>query len=57
MAVVTRHEKPVAYVVSAERMDALLETIELLANPKFSSALKRYKAGKMRFTSIDALPG
>ena len=56
LAVVTRHEKPVAYVISAERMDGLLETLELLANPKFAAALKRYRSGKAKFFPLDAIP-
>lgn len=50
IAVVTRHEKPVAYVVSASRMESLIETRELLANPEFLRALKADRAGKLKYT-------
>jgi len=52
---VTRHEKPVAYMVSAERMEAMLETMELLANPMFASALQTERAGTTQYHSLDAL--
>jgi len=29
----TRHERPVAHVISDERLSALLETLDLAANP------------------------
>ena len=52
-AVVTRHEKAVAYVVSAARMEALIETRELLANPKFMRLFKADRAGKLKFKPFD----
>ena len=57
LAVVTRHDKAVAYVISAERMDALLETVELLANPVFVGALKRTRSAKKpKLLPVDAIP-
>jgi len=53
IVVVTRHEKAVAYVVSAERMEALMETRELLANPEFVRAVKADRAGKMKFKELN----
>ncbi len=54
---VTRHDKAVAYVISAERMDALLETVELLANPAFVGALKRTRSAKKpKLLPVDAIP-
>jgi hypothetical protein len=47
----------VAYVISAERMDALLETVELLANPVFVGALKRTRSAKKpKLLPVDAIP-
>ena len=36
----------VAFVVSRERMESLIETLELLANPAFVRAWRAEKAGK-----------
>lgn len=55
LAVVTRHDKPVAYVISAERMEAMLETMELLANPQFMRALEAERSGKTAYHSIDSI--
>jgi len=55
LAVVTRHDKPVAYVISAERMEAMLETMELLANPEFVRALEAERSGKTAYHSIDSI--
>jgi tRNA (guanine37-N1)-methyltransferase len=38
---ITRHDETVAYVVSKRRMDAIVETLELLANPVARKALAR----------------
>ena len=57
LAVVTRHDKPVAYVVSAERMESMLETMELLANPEFMRALEADRSGKTVYHGIDSISG
>ena len=53
VAAVTRHDKTVAYVVSAARMESLIETRELLANPVFMRVLKADRAGKLKYTPFD----
>lgn len=53
VAVVTRHEKAVAYVVSAARMESLIETRELLANPDLVRLVKADRAGKVKFKPFD----
>lgn len=55
LAVVTRHDKPVAYVVSAERMESMLETMELLANPEFMRAVEADRSGKTTYHGIDSI--
>ncbi|HEX4665132.1 MAG TPA: type II toxin-antitoxin system prevent-host-death family antitoxin [Chthoniobacterales bacterium] len=54
---ITRHEETVAYLVSRGRMDAIMETLELLGNPKAMNALRAYEAGKMKFLPLSALNG
>ena len=53
---ITRHDETVAYVVSRERMEAIVETMEILANPKAMQALRDYEKGKTRFHSVEDIP-
>lgn len=55
LAVVTRHDKPVAYVISAERMEGILETMELLANPEFIRTLEADRAGKTTYRDLHSV--
>lgn len=52
---ITRHDETVAYVVSRERMEAIVETMEILANPDAMQALREYERGKTRFHPSEAL--
>ena len=49
------HGKIKGFYLSKERLEAMIETMELLGNPDFMAALKEYKSGKMKFYSIDEL--
>jgi prevent-host-death family protein len=49
---IERHGQTVAYVISKERFDALLETTELLSNPEFVEQLRKYEAGEIRWTKL-----
>jgi prevent-host-death family protein len=57
VATVTKHDETVAYVVSRETWEAMLETMELLGNPDFQRQWRRLRAGKVKYHSLDALPG
>ncbi len=46
---ITRHGKIVGVYLSRDRIEALIETVELLENPKFAKALKDYESGRMKF--------
>jgi PHD/YefM family antitoxin component YafN of YafNO toxin-antitoxin module len=46
---ISRHGKIVGIYLSRDRIEALIETMELLSNPEFGSALKDYEAGPMKF--------
>ncbi len=50
--VISRHGKVVGVYLSRDRIEALIETIELLGDPGFIKALKRYKSGKMKFVDL-----
>jgi len=52
---VTRRNQITAFVVPRARFDALLETMETLANPQAMRAIRRFKAGRMKFLSLAEL--
>lgn len=54
---ITRHDKTVAYLISRERMDAIVETLEVLGNPAALKALRQYEEGKTKFRPLSALNG
>jgi PHD/YefM family antitoxin component YafN of YafNO toxin-antitoxin module len=52
---ITRHDETVAYLLSAERMNAIVETLEILANPEAMEAIRQHQAGKTKFLPLSAL--
>ncbi len=52
---IERHGRVEAYVIGRGRMEAIAETMELLANAGFVAQLKRYRAGKLKFRPLRAL--
>jgi prevent-host-death family protein len=52
---IRRRNEAVAYLVSRERMEAIVETIELLANPAAAKAIAAHRAGKTKFVSLSKL--
>ena len=52
---ITKRDEAVAYVVSRERMETLLETMEILANPKAMKALKDAREGKTKYYPLESL--
>lgn len=53
---VTRHDEPVACVISHARMSAIAETLELLGNAEFTKALAAHRAGKTKFGRLEDIP-
>jgi antitoxin YefM len=53
--VITRHDETVAYVVARDRMEAIVETMDVLANPEAMKAISDYKQGLTSFLPLDAL--
>ena len=49
LIVITRRDKTVAYLVSAQRMEAIVETLEVMADPEAMKALQRARAGKGKY--------
>ena len=52
---ITRHDETVAYVISRDRMEAMVETMELLANPAAIREIRAYEQGKMKFHPSEAV--
>ena len=53
--VITRRDKVVGYLHSPERFEAILETMEILANPEAMKAIRDYEAGKTKFYPLSVL--
>jgi PHD/YefM family antitoxin component YafN of YafNO toxin-antitoxin module len=45
---ISRHGKVVGIYLSKDRIEALVETMELLSNPGFVKALKDHESGRMK---------
>ena len=54
---ITRHDETVASLISRERMDTIVETLEVLGNPAAMKALRQYPEGKTKFLVHSALNG
>lgn len=56
LATITRHQKPVAYVISPQRLSELLETMELLADPSAMQAIRDAEADRGKVYLAKNLP-
>lgn len=52
---ITRRDETVAYLVSRDHLEAIVETMELLANPKARKAIEDHRSGRTRFVSLARL--
>ena len=52
---ITRHDETVAYLVSRDRMEAIAETLEILAHPAAMKAIQAYEHGRTRFRPLTVL--
>ncbi len=52
---ITRRDETVAYLVSRERMEAIMETLDVMGNPKAMRAMRDYEAGKTTFHPVSVL--
>ena len=55
LIVITRRDKTVAYLVSAQRMEAIVETLEVMADPEAMKALRLAREGKGKYFSATIL--
>jgi len=51
----TRQGNAVAVLMSVERMEAIAETMEVLADPKAMAAIRKYESGRAELHDLDAL--
>lgn len=49
------HDETVAFIVPRARMEALLETMEILANPEAMRAIRRDQSGKGKYLPLSVL--
>ena len=56
VATITKRDEPVAYVIGKERMSALVETMEILADPAAMKAIRDNEAGKLKSYRIEDIP-
>lgn len=53
--IITRRDKAVGYLLSPERFEAMLETMDIMSNPAAMEAIRDHKSGKTKFLPVDAL--
>jgi len=49
------HGEIKGFFLSKQRLEAMLESLELMGNPDFRTALKEYKSGKTKFHTLEEL--
>jgi prevent-host-death family protein len=52
---ITRRDETVAYLLSRGQLEAIVETMEILANPAARKAIEDHRAGRTRFMPLAAL--
>jgi prevent-host-death family protein len=52
---ITKQGRAVAVMMSIERMEAIAETMEILADPKAMSAIRRHREGRATYHPVSAL--
>jgi len=52
---IARRDETVAYLLSRDYLEAIVETMEILANPEAQRAIAAHRAGKTRFVPLSAL--
>jgi prevent-host-death family protein len=52
---IARHGRTVAFLISRERMEAIIETLEIMGNSEAMKAIRAYEAGKGRFKDVSCL--
>jgi prevent-host-death family protein len=53
--IITRRDKVVGYLLSPERFETLMETMEILANPEAMKAIRDAEEGKTKYYPLSIL--
>ncbi len=49
---ITRRNETVAFLISRARLEAIAETLELLANPEAAQAVAAHRSGRLKFAPL-----
>lgn len=52
---ISNRGRTVAYLISRDRVEAMLETMEIMGNPKAMKAIRDFEAGKTKFAPVEVL--
>jgi prevent-host-death family protein len=52
---ITRDDEAVAFIVSRDRMEAIVETLEIMASPEAMDAIRKHKSGTTKFLPVSVL--
>jgi PHD/YefM family antitoxin component YafN of YafNO toxin-antitoxin module len=52
---ITDHGATVAFILSADKVEGLLDTLEVMADPEAMQAIKDYNAGKLKMKDVGCL--
>jgi prevent-host-death family protein len=52
---IARHGRAVAFLVSRDRMEAIIESLEIMGNPKAMKAIRDYEAGRTKMKDVSCL--
>ena len=52
---ISKRDETVAFLIPRGRLEALVETMEVLGNPAAVDAIRKHKAGKLSFHPLSAL--
>ena len=50
-----RQDEPVACLISLERLEAIVETLEILGDPSAMKAIRDYENGRLKFKPVEHL--
>jgi prevent-host-death family protein len=52
---ITKHGETTAYLISRERLEGILESLEILANPEAMKAIAADRKGRTKFSPLEAM--
>ena len=55
MMAVTRHGRVAAFLISKDRVETMIETMEILSNPEAMRAIREFEAGKTKMKPVECL--